>query len=304
MVDWKHGLLGAYYAVTLPYRQVVNARAARQGNAPLIVLFYHRIADDHPNAWTVSNQTFARQIRWLQTRFDLISLEETQRRIDSGRNTRPAVSITFDDGYAENCQRALPLLLKEGIACTYFVSTQHILSGQPFPHDVANGRPLQPNTPEQLRALSDAGLEIAAHTRTHADLGKIADTQTLYDEVIGSVKDLETLLDRRVRYFAFPFGLHANLNAAAFHLARQAGLEAVCSAYGGYNFAGDDSFHLQRIHADPQLIRLKNWLMVDPRKRAAVQRFEYGSEAAHRLTQARRASEGDAEFPRLRVGLM
>jgi peptidoglycan/xylan/chitin deacetylase (PgdA/CDA1 family) len=279
MVDWKHGLLGAYYTGTLPYRLVANGCAARQGKAPLMVLFYHRVADNYPNGWTISSRAFKRQIRWLQARFELISLEETQRRIRSGRNTRPAVSITFDDGYAENFQHALPLLLKHRIACTYFVSTQHVLSGQPFPHDVASGRALRPNTPQQLRAMSDAGIEIAAHTRTHVDLGTVHDPQVLYDEVVGSMQDLQAMLNRRVRYFAFPFGLHANLNSQVFHLARQNGLEAVCSAYGGYNFAGDDDFHLQRIHADRHMIRLKNWLTVDPRKLSAMKRFEYGSEA-------------------------
>ena len=60
-----------------------------------------------------------------------------------------------------------------------------------------------------------------------------------------------------------------------FQLAREAGFAGVCSAYGGYNVPGDDPFHLQRIHADPDIIRLKNWLTVDPRKLARVARFQY-----------------------------
>ena len=66
-----------------------------------------------------------------------------------------------------------------------------------------------------------------------------------------------------IRYFAFPYGLHANLNAEAFRLARRAGYQGACSAYGGYNWPGDDHFHLQRIHADPEMLRLKNWLTSD-----------------------------------------
>jgi hypothetical protein len=65
------------------------------------------------------------------------------------------------------------------------------------------------------------------------------------------------------------------LNTDAFRLAREAGYAGVCSAYGGYNYLGDDPFHFQRIHADPELIRLKNWLMVDPRKEERVSRFVY-----------------------------
>jgi hypothetical protein len=63
----------------------------------------------------------------------------------------------------------------------------------------------------------------------------------------------------------------------AFQVARSAGYQAVCSAYGGYNFPGDDSFHLRRIHADNEMIRLRNWLTLDPRK----------TNSAHRSTATR-----------------
>ncbi len=266
MGTWKQLLLKTYLCGTLPYRHLANRHAARNGRAPVIVLFYHRVADEWPNAWTISNQRFIEQMQWLRSHFDMVSLEEAQRRIRGPHNQRPAVSITFDDGYADNCEQALPWLVKQRIPFTYFVTTKHVLDGDPFPHDVALGQPLRPNTLEQLRALAAAGIEIGAHTRTHADLGRIHDPRRLYDEVVQAAAELQTAVGRPVRYFAFPFGLHANLNAAAFHLAREHGFEAVCSAYGGYNFPGDDDFHLQRIHADPDMVRFMNWLTVDPRK--------------------------------------
>ena len=57
-------------------------------------------------------------------------------------------------------------------------------------------------------------------------------------------------------------------------MARQAGYAGVCSAYGGFNFPGDDPFHLQRIPVDDDMIRLKNWVTMDPRK-LRTRRFEY-----------------------------
>ncbi len=86
-------------------------------------------------------------------------------------------------------------------------------------------------------------------------------------------EDLQAALGRPVRYFAFPFGCFRHLNAEAFALARQAGYEAVCSAYGGFNFPGDDAFHVQRIPLGDDMIHLKNWATVDPRKLSA--RFNY-----------------------------
>ncbi|HEV3021333.1 MAG TPA: polysaccharide deacetylase family protein, partial [Pirellulales bacterium] len=186
-----------------------------------------------------------------------------------------AVSVTFDDGYADNCKAAIPLLLSERIPCTYFVSVANVFKGLPFPHDVARGMPLAPNTLDQLRAMASAGVEIGAHTRTHADLGKLADPTRLHDELVTAGEELQSAIGRPVRYFAFPYGLHANLNPLAFQMAYEAGYDGVCSAYGGYNFPGDDDFHLQRIHGDDDLLRLANWVTVDPLKLRVARYHEY-----------------------------
>jgi peptidoglycan/xylan/chitin deacetylase (PgdA/CDA1 family) len=275
-----------YYGVQYPYRRWLDARRAAAGRAPIMVLGYHRIADDQATPWTQTNRSFARQMAWLRQHFDMISLGEAQRRLRSGRNHRAAVSITFDDGYAANCVSALPLLLREGIPCTYFVSTRNVLEGRPFDHDLALGHSLPPNTVDELRALAEAGVEIGVHTRTHADLGPIMDPTQLHDEVVFAGVELAEAIDWPVRYFAFPFGKHANLNPAAFAMGKEYGYEAMCSAYGGFNFPGDDPFHLQRIMVDELTIRLKNWVTVDPRKLRSVHRFEYESAAVDCLEAA------------------
>lgn len=282
----KRLLLNLYYGGSYPLRAWRNAQRRRQGRAPIMVLFYHRIADDRPNDWTASNATFARQIKWLKRRFEMVSLSEAQRRIRAGRNNTPCVSITFDDGYADNCTHALPLLIAERIPCTYFVATQFILEGTPFPHDMARGEPLTPNTPRQIRELSLAGIEMGVHTRTHADLGRTLDPKQLYDEIVVAREELARLTGREARYFAFPFGQHANLNPRAFQVAREAGYAGVCSAYGGFNFPGDDAFHLQRIHVDDDMIRLKNWVTVDPRKLRSIERYDYANAEAQLPVEA------------------
>jgi len=261
---WRRSLVAAWYYGTLAYRMAAAAHAARVGRSPVMVLFYHRVADEHPSAWTISTAGFRRHVDWLIGRFDLVSLAEAQRRIAEG-NHRPAVSITFDDGYADNVRFALPLLIDRGIPCTYFVSLDYVATGRPFPHDARAGCPLAPNTLAELRELAAAGIDIGGHTRTHADLGSVADPRVLHDELIAATRELEDAVGHAVRYFAFPYGQPANLSEAAMQLARQHGLWGVCSAWGAYNVPGDDPFHLRRIHADAD-IRFKNWLTVDPRK--------------------------------------
>jgi peptidoglycan/xylan/chitin deacetylase (PgdA/CDA1 family) len=271
---WKQILLALYYQGSYPYRCRKNSSACLAGRAPVAVLIFHRIADDQANLWTTSTGTFFEAIRWLKPRFDLISLSEAQRRIRAGTNDRPSVSITFDDGYAVNCEHALPLLVRERIPCTYFVCTDPVLRGDCFKHDLLQGNHFAPNTTDQLKTLVQGGIEIGAHTRAHANLGTVHNRVRLVDELVTARDELETALGSSIRYFAFPFGRHENLSVEAFHVAQEAGYEGVCSAYGGYNMPGDDPFHLQRRGVDGPLLRLKNWATVDPRNRR-VPRFVY-----------------------------
>ncbi len=265
MADWKRALLSAYLHGSRPYRAWWNRRAAARRRAPVMILFYHRVADDQPTPWTCPRALFEQEMLWAKRRFDMVSLAEAQRRIREG-NPRPAVSVTFDDGYADNNDFALPLLVRERIPCTYFVSTHFVRHGVPFPHDVQRGLRFRPNTVDDLRRWADEGVEIGAHTRTHADVAQLDDPGRLRDEVVGAGEELQQWLRRPIRYFAFPYGLPHTMTPRAFELAYEFGYEGVCSAYGAYNFPGDDAFHLQRIHGDDDFLRFRNWLSVDPRK--------------------------------------
>jgi peptidoglycan/xylan/chitin deacetylase (PgdA/CDA1 family) len=269
-------LLGLYYLATLPHRKRAAMERALLQTVPVMVLFYHRVADTRPNSWTISWPHFRAQMEWISQRFDLITLDQMQHRIEAEVNDQPAVCITFDDGYADNCDQAIPWLLDQNIPFTYFVATDHIMRGTPFSHDVAAGHPLAPNSIDQLREMSRAGVEIGAHTRTHADLGTLDSTTELQREIVGSRDDLEAALQRPIRYFAFPYGLPENMSRDAFQIAYKAGFRGVCSAYGGYNQPAGDPFHIHRIHGDPQWSRLRNWLTVDPRKLSAPDPFDPG----------------------------
>ena len=271
---WKWLLLNVYYHASKPARWWIHRKLAAQRRLPIAILYYHRIADDGATQCTMPNRTFIDQMRWLRRNFELISMAEVQRRLRSGVNDRRAVHVTFDDGYADNCQTAIPWLVKEGIPCTYFVTVRNILECRPFDHDLKCGLNLAANSLEEIRAMANAGIEIGAHTYSHPDIGKLTDPHILHQELVVARQELRAAIGQPVRYFSFPFGLHANLSCQAFALAAQCGYEGVCSAYGGYNYPGDDPFHLHRIPTVCEMLRLKNWLTTDPRK-IHTRRFEY-----------------------------
>lgn len=273
----KEQSLWIYQQLTQAKRIALRNDLSRRSSLPLGVVFYHRVANDHPNEWTMSCQDFERQLDWLVAHFDVIPLSEAQQRIRAGVCQRPTVAITFDDGYADNADFAIPELVKRGLPATYFVATDFIASGAPFPHDVANGLPLRPNTIEQLEEFSSLGIEIGAHTRSHCDLGRMHDRQHIRDEISGSAHQLEDWLGVRVRHFAFPFGLPRNTSQLAVDVIAEHGFEGFCTAYGAWNWpvgsryhpaaeAATAGIHIRRIHADPGIERLKNWLTLDCRK--------------------------------------
>lgn len=274
-MDFRQCAIGAYYYASLPLRARARRQMERAGTAPLCVLFYHRVANDHPNPWSISPGLFRRQIHWLNRYAEIVPLDEIQQRMRDGFNDRIRVAITFDDGYADNCEHAIPFLIEHQIPTTYFVTLEYVVEQTHFPHDIETGRPLQPNTIDQIRYMADQGIEIGAHTRTHCNVGAIDSASVMIDEVVTATEELSDLIDRPIRYFAFPYGQVEHLSAAAVQLARRAGIQGVCSAYGAYNYPGDDPFHLQRFHADPDFIRLKNWVSIDPRKKACGRDFQF-----------------------------
>lgn len=261
-----HAAFQARLKLAAPIRAARMRAMMEVSEAPISAMFYHRVADTHPNDWTISKEKFQQQVDYCHCNFEMIDLAEVQRRVQSRDSCSAAASITFDDGYSDNCDFALPLLIERGIPCTYFVSTENVLSQVPFPHDSESGVLLKTNTVEQLREFSDAGIEIGCHTRTHIDFSRVQDPTIVRREIIDAKCELEQMIGRAVRFFAFPYGMPQQLTQMAIEAVYEAGFQGFCSAFGGYNLVGQDAFHLRRFHCDQEFNRFANWLSFDTRK--------------------------------------
>ena len=90
----------------------------------VIVLGYHRIADDDdPFGLAVSVPRFVSQIEILARKAHPIPLSDAARALEHGTVPRRAVVITFDDGYRDTVEEALPVIQRAGVPATMFVST-------------------------------------------------------------------------------------------------------------------------------------------------------------------------------------
>lgn len=92
------------------------------------ILIYHRVLDepDSLRPFEVDRYTFAKQLEILTRFCSLLPLSEALERSRDGTLPPRSICITFDDGYADNSEIALPLLLKYGAVATFFVATAYI----------------------------------------------------------------------------------------------------------------------------------------------------------------------------------
>jgi len=108
----------------------LTAQAERASAGALVILTYHRILP-HAERRTatsrpmiLSAELFDRQMAKLARRYRVLSQEDALEHFKTGRRFPDrAVLVTFDDGYADNFEHALPILSRHSIPATFFLTT-------------------------------------------------------------------------------------------------------------------------------------------------------------------------------------
>jgi peptidoglycan/xylan/chitin deacetylase (PgdA/CDA1 family)/glycosyltransferase involved in cell wall biosynthesis len=177
----------------------------------LPVLMYHHVGP-RPAAGnrvlTVSPAAFAAQMRWLaRNGYTPICMTDWINWCAEAKSLpEKPVLITFDDGYADVFNYAIPVLQRFGFPATIFIVTG--LIGMSNEWDQQGGWPALPlMNLEQIREASRGGIEFGAHSRTHRDLTRLPAEQ-LRSEVEGSADDLIEALGTKPQAFAYPFGAY------------------------------------------------------------------------------------------------
>jgi peptidoglycan/xylan/chitin deacetylase (PgdA/CDA1 family) len=95
----------------------------------LMVFTYHRISDPAADPFyepviSASAELFREQLAWLANRFRLLALDELLAYLEGGLTWRePVVLLTFDDGYRDNFDTAVPILRERQAPATFFIPT-------------------------------------------------------------------------------------------------------------------------------------------------------------------------------------
>jgi len=142
---------------------------------------------------------FEQLLKMLVRNFEIISLAEAIERAREGGLSGPSLSLTFDDGYADNFEVALPLLEKYGVPATFFVASGFIDGGRMWNDSIIESfRRLDDGTVEldlagqEAFALSDWDSRRLAAAATIAAWKHLppAERQSRVDELAGRVGDL------------------------------------------------------------------------------------------------------------------
>jgi peptidoglycan/xylan/chitin deacetylase (PgdA/CDA1 family) len=188
-----------------------------------MILMYHGVADvdEDPNQLCVSPGRFAEQMAWLARRgMRGVGIAALVEAMQAGRQ-RGLVGLTFDDGYTNVLETALPVLRRHGFGATAYIISSR-LGGT---NEWDEGPTWQLMTGDQVRELAAAGIEIGSHAATHLRLAGASPAQ-LTAEIGDSRTSLGALLGTEIRGFAYPYG---SMDAAARRAVRDAGYEYACA---------------------------------------------------------------------------
>ena len=230
--------------------------------SPIPILVYHQIAEapkkDAPfRVLYVSAGAFARQMKLLKmlgyTGLSMTDLQPYLR----GEKLGKVVGITFDDGYLNNLTNALPVLRKFG-----FTSTCYVVEGLLGKTNVWDEKIGIAQTPlmdaQQLMQWQAGGQEVGAHTQDHVNLLNI-DEITAWKQIAKSKTNLQTLLNKQVNHFCYPYGKFDERHST---MAKQAKYETATTTVRGRVHAATNVVTLPRIPVKPNTFLPVFWLKV------------------------------------------
>jgi len=186
-------------------------------------------------------------------------------------------ALTFDDGFTDFYQAALPVLQKHGFTATIYVPTDYVGAAK-------GGRPVL--SWSQLQEIAEYGVECGSHGHTHRRLDQSPYSVAL-DEARRSRMLLEDRLQRPVLSFAYPGGCW---NSRARRAVAAAGFSSACVVDELVASPNDDPLALPRL-------TVRAWVDVSGLARLLARR---PTRTAQTLSTARRWLARAPALPRLR----
>jgi peptidoglycan/xylan/chitin deacetylase (PgdA/CDA1 family) len=241
--------------------ETVAGTGALNGSAgrTLRALMYHKVNDIPDNAVTVPVERFEHQMEQLgELGYTVVDLDAV-----CGHYLRDeplpegATLITFDDGYRDVLEHALPILRRHGYPAVLFVPLGYVADPRPLPHEqklAAQGIVNRTIDWDELAELESNGVRIECHGISHRALVELGVDEAAREITLGKLR-LEEALGRPVTAFAYAKGSEAHFGPVHVSLVRQAGYELGFTSVSGSNGPATDRFRLRRYNVEPYSAR-------------------------------------------------
>lgn len=166
------------------------------------ILTYHSI-DPSGSPISVAPEEFRDHVRWLSAgSVRVVPLAELLT-VPDGQD---AVALTFDDGFVNFAEVAAPLLREHGLPATVFVVAGHAGGSNAWGGRSDARVPTLPLLDwEGLGRLTEGGVTLGAHTRTHPHLTSVP-AEARVDELQGARETILARTGQSPDQFAYPYG--------------------------------------------------------------------------------------------------
>ena len=220
------------------------------------ILMYHSIsqsaesADPGFKALCVPPSLFAAQIDYLyRSGYSILNVTQLINAL-TGKAPLPErlVALTFDDGYADFYDSALPVLSRYRLTATLYIATGFVERTSLWLRWKEETRhPIL--TWDQIVEISNSGIECGAHTHSHPKLHELPLTRAR-DEIRRSKDLLEQYMGREVTSFAYPYG---DCTWGVRRLVKEAGFTSACAVNDAMCTDEADIFTLERLMVTPSM---------------------------------------------------
>ncbi len=254
----------------LPYKQTITEEDRKPIEIPksslehnrtikIPILMYHHIGDFPKNAsptrkdLTVSTADFKQQIEWIkEKKYTSIKLENIYE-YSIGKFLMPEkpVVFTFDDGYADVFDNALPILKNNGFIGSFAIITQYPKTN--------SGDNFYASWEQVLEAYKN-GNEIVSHTQDHFDgKSKKYTNDFIAKNLSGSIEDIKQNLGFNTRILIYPYG---HYTPQYIELTKKAGFVMGITVHSGDIINLDNLMEVPRvrIHGKEDFEKFKKFL--------------------------------------------
>jgi len=222
-------------------------KLSKYKNNKIPILTYHRIGKGKGldlKEYSIPKEVFKKQMQYLKKKgFNSVALNKLIQFLETGESLpEKPIAITFDDGFKETLDNALPILEECGFEATFFLVAGK--AGENNDWDKKYKEPLYSLASfDEIKQIKEKTIQFGSHSLTHKKLYALSEEELL-KEIVLSKQLIEISLGKEVCFFSYPYGKY---DEETKRIVKEAGYLAAFSVNQGMVKPRDDLFELNRV---------------------------------------------------------